>query len=93
MVALQPEHQSGENAHNQNDWQTDRSLLVDCSGNPRQKPFGLRQGRKRPSSKKREIAHSKNNAERPPSKPMQHQAGNYTKTRILQLLTHLLWRQ
>ena len=42
--------------------------------NPRQKALGLRQGNKRPSGEKREVAYLKNNAERPPAKPVQHWA-------------------
>jgi hypothetical protein len=74
MVTLQTQHQPSENAHNQYDRQTNRSLLMHSMRNPRNKPLGLRQGDKRPPREKREVANLKNNAERPPSKPVQHQA-------------------
>ncbi len=76
MVALQTQHQAGENAYNQDDRQTNRSLLVYSPGNPRRQSLGLRQGDERPPGEKREVAHLKNNAERPSTEPVQHQADN-----------------
>jgi len=56
MVALQTQHEPGENSHNRDDGQTHRALFVDRSQNAARQATGFRQGQKRASEKQREVA-------------------------------------
>ena len=44
VVTLQTQHEAGEHAHNQDDWQTQRALLINRPGNATRQPAGFHRG-------------------------------------------------